>query len=50
MTKLHQLYAQKAAPKWSKLVPKLNDPYLIAVVLFSLFCMISLSLEAGRLH
>jgi len=49
MTKLHQLYAQKAAPKWSKLVPKLNDPYLIAVALFCFFCLISLLLTAGRL-
>ena len=50
MSRLHQLYAQKAVPTRSGLVAKLNDPYLIAVVLFSLFCMISLSLEAGRLH
>ena len=38
MSELHQLYAQKAAPTRSELVAKLNDPYLIAVVLFCLFC------------
>jgi hypothetical protein len=60
MSKLHQLYAQKAAPTWSGSVT-LNDPgcvktrnkitrvpYLIAVVLFCLFCLISLLLEAFR--
>ena len=58
MSKLHQLYAQKAAPAWSGSVVTLNDPgcvktrnkitrvpYLIAVVLF---CLISLLLEAFR--
>jgi hypothetical protein len=49
MSVLHQLYAQKAAHRWSGLVAKLNDPYLIAVVLFCLFCLISLLLDAGRL-
>ena len=61
MSKLHQLYAQKAAPTWSPSVVTLNDPdrvknrnkitrvpYLIAVVLFCLFCLISLLLEAFR--
>ena len=51
MSKLHQLYAQKAAPTWSELAATLNDPYLIylfAVVLFCLFCLISLLLTAGR--
>ena len=60
MSKLHQLYAQKAAPTWSGSVVTLNDPgcvtrnkitrvpYLIAVVLFCLFCLISLLLEAFR--
>jgi hypothetical protein len=60
MSKLHQLYAQKAAPTWSGSVT-LDDPgcvktrnkithvpYLIAVVLFCLFCLISLLLEAFR--
>ena len=49
MSRLHQLYAQKAVPTRSGLVAKLNDPYLIAVVLFCFFCLISLLLEAGRL-
>ena len=61
MSKLHQLSAQKAAPTWSASVVTLNDPdcvktrnkiprvpYLIAVVLFCLFCLISLLLEAFR--
>ena len=64
MSKLHQLYAQTAAPTWSALVVTLNDPgcvktrnkitrvphliYLISVVLFCLFCLISLLLEAFR--
>jgi len=61
MSKLHQLYAQKATPTWSASVVTLNDPgcvktrnnitrvpYLIAVVLFCLFCLISLLLEAFR--
>jgi hypothetical protein len=61
MSKLHQLYARKAAPTWSGSVVTLNDPgcvrtrnkitrvpYLIAVVLFCLFCLISLLLEAFR--
>ena len=62
MSKLHQLYPQKAAPTWSGSVVTLNDPdcvktrnkiarvpYLIAVVLFGLFCLISLLLTASRL-
>ena len=49
MSSLHQVYAQKAAPTRSGLVAKLNDPYLIAVVLFCLFCLISLLLTASRL-
>jgi hypothetical protein len=49
MPRLHPLYPQKAAPTWSGLVARLNDPYLIAVVLFCLFCLISLLLTAGRL-
>jgi len=48
MSKVHQLYAQKAAPTWSELVATLNDPYLIAIVLFCLFCLISLLLTAVR--
>jgi hypothetical protein len=50
MSKVHHLYAQKAAPTWSALVGRLNDPYLFAVVLFCLFCLISLLLTAGRLR
>ena len=66
MSELHQLYAQKAAPTWSASVVPLNDPgcvktrnkitripyliYLIAVVLFFLFCLISLVLTAVRLR
>jgi uncharacterized membrane protein len=52
MSEVHQLYAQEASPTWSGLVARLNDPYLIylsAVVLFCLFCLISLLLSAGRL-
>jgi uncharacterized membrane protein len=52
MSKVYQLYAQKAAPTWSGLAARLNDPYLIylfAVVLFCLFCLISLLLSVGRL-
>jgi hypothetical protein len=49
MSRLHQLSAQEAAPTRSGFVAKLNDPYLIAVVLFCLFCLISLLLDAGRL-
>jgi hypothetical protein len=51
MSEVHQLYAQKAAPAWSGLVARLNDPYLaylIAVGLFCLFCLISLLLTASR--
>ena len=47
MSKVHQLYAQKAAPTRSGLVAKLNDPYLIAVVLFCLICLVVI---AGRLR
>jgi hypothetical protein len=49
MSELHQLYAKKAAPTRSGLAPKLNDPYMIAVVLFCFFCLISLLLTAARL-
>ena len=44
-----ELNAQKTAPARSGLVATLNDPYLIAVVLFCFFCLISLLLDAGRL-
>jgi hypothetical protein len=47
---LRKLYAEKPAPAWSWLVAPLNDPYLIAVVLFCLFCLISLLLTAARLR
>jgi hypothetical protein len=50
MPMLHQLYPQKASPTWSGLVARLNDPYLFAVGLFCLFCLISLLLTAERLH
>jgi hypothetical protein len=46
MSKVHQLYGQKAAPTWAGLVARLSDPYLIAVALFCLFCLISLLLTA----
>ena len=42
-----ELHAQKTAPAQSRLVARLNDPYLFAVVLF---CLISLLLTAGRLR
>ena len=48
MATLHELYPQKAAPARSGLVATLNAPYLIAVVLFCLFCLISLLLTALR--
>ena len=48
MSRLRELYSQKAAPARSGLVATLNDPYPIAVVLFCLFCLISLLLETLR--
>ena len=48
MSRLRELYSQKAAPARSGLVATLNDPYPIAVVLFCLFCLISLLLTALR--
>ena len=48
MSEVHQLYAQKAAPAWFGLAARLNDPYLFAVGLFCLFCLISLLLTAVR--
>ena len=47
MSRLRELYAEKAAPVWSLLVETLNDPNLIAVVLFCLICLV---LIAGRLR
>jgi uncharacterized membrane protein len=47
MFRLRALYAQKAAPAWSWLVATLNDPNLIAVVLF---CLISFLVTGGRLR
>ena len=46
MSRLRQLYEQ-GAPAWSGLVATLNDPGLIAVVLF---CLITLVVSAGRLR
>jgi hypothetical protein len=45
MSRLRNLYAEKAAPAWSCLVATLNDAILIAVVLF---CLIGLVVTAGR--
>jgi hypothetical protein len=47
MFRLRELYAQKAALAWSWLVATLNDPNLIAVVLF---CLISFLVTGGRLR
>ena len=47
MSRLRELYAQKAAAAWSGLFATLNDPILIAVVLF---CLISLLVTAGRVR
>ena len=47
MSRLRQLYAEKGAPAWSWLVATLNDPDLIAVVLF---CLIILVVSTGRLR
>jgi hypothetical protein len=47
MSRLRELYAQKADSAWSSLVATLNDPILIAVVLF---CLIALLVTAGRLR
>ena len=44
---LRELHAQNAAPTRSGLVARLNDPYLIAVVLFCLICLVVI---AGRLR
>jgi hypothetical protein len=46
---LRELHAQKAAPTWSGLVARLNDPYLIAVVALLPLLTISLLLTAARL-
>ena len=47
MSSLHKLYAEKGVPAWSWLVATLNDPNVIAVVLF---CLIALLVTAGGLH
>ena len=47
MSRLRELYAEKAPATWSSLVATLNDPHLIAVVLF---CLIALVFIAGRLR
>ena len=44
MSRLRELYAEKAASAWSCLVATLNDPNLIAAVLF---CLIGLVLTAA---
>jgi hypothetical protein len=46
MSRLRQLY-EKGAPAWSGLVATLNDPDLIAVVLFFLIILV---VSAGRLR
>ena len=47
---LRELHAQETVPARSGLIAKLNNPYLIAVALFCLFCLISLVLTAVRLR
>ena len=47
MSRLRELYAEKTASAWSSLVDTLNDPNLIAVVLFCLICLVAI---AGRLR
>ena len=47
MSRLREPYAEKAATAWSWLVATLNDPVLIAVVLF---CLIILVVSASRLR
>ena len=47
MSMLHQLYAQRQPLHGPGLVATLNNPYLIAVVFFCLFCLISLLLEVS---
>ena len=47
MSRLREPYAEKAATAWSWLVATLNDPILIAVVLF---CRIVLLVPAGRMR
>jgi hypothetical protein len=47
MSRLRELYAEKAAPAWSWLIATLNDPNLIAVVLL---CLIGLVVTAGSLR
>jgi hypothetical protein len=47
MSRLRELYTQKEARAWSGLVATLNDPNLIAVVLF---CLIALLVTAGGLR
>ena len=47
MSKFRQLYTEKGAAAWSSLVATLNDPGLIAVVLF---CLIILVVSTGRVR
>ena len=46
MSSLHKLHVEKGVPAWSWLVATLNDPKVIAVVLF---CLIALLVTAGGL-
>jgi hypothetical protein len=47
MSRLRELYAEKAASAWSSLVATLNDPILIAIVLV---CLAGSVVVAGRLR
>jgi hypothetical protein len=47
MSRIRELYAEKGASAWSWLVATLNDPNLIAAILF---CLIGLLVSASRLR